>query len=124
MKRDMDLVRLILLEIEEKYVSTALCNLQIDGYSMDTVAYHCKILEEAGLISSYNPKYADNRIHSFFVGPLTWEGNDYLDDIREEGMWKMVKEYITKNGLPLMVDIIKAVATTFITDKLKMLNVK
>lgn len=32
MKRDMDLVRLILLEIEKKYVSTAIFDLNIEGY--------------------------------------------------------------------------------------------
>ena len=37
MKRDMDLVRKILLKIEEEYVSTAIYNLSIDGYDMATV---------------------------------------------------------------------------------------
>lgn len=36
MKRDMDLIRLILLEIEKEYVSTALINLKIDGYDQET----------------------------------------------------------------------------------------
>ena len=51
MKRDMDLVRLILLEIEDKYRSTAIYDLAIDGYDTEMVAYHCKIKYEAGLIS-------------------------------------------------------------------------
>jgi hypothetical protein len=38
MKRDMELVRLILLKIEEEYRSTALYNLKIDGYDMETTA--------------------------------------------------------------------------------------
>ena len=44
MKRDMDLVRKILLEIEKQYKSTAIINLKIESYDMETVAYHCKIL--------------------------------------------------------------------------------
>ena len=43
MKRDMDLVRLILLAIEDKYSSTAIYDLAVDGYDTETVAYHCKI---------------------------------------------------------------------------------
>lgn len=39
MKRDMDLVRLILLEIEDAYRSTAIYNLAIEGYDTETVAY-------------------------------------------------------------------------------------
>lgn len=71
MKRDMELVRLILLKIEEEYHSTVIYNLKITGYDSETVAYHCKILNEAGLISDYDAQYADNKLWSFVVGSLT-----------------------------------------------------
>ena len=96
MKRDMDLVRLILLEIEDKYRSTAIYDLAIDGYDTEMVAYHCKILYEAGLISDYKAQYADNEIYVFGVGSLTWDGNDFLEKIRDDSQWKKVKETITK----------------------------
>ena len=70
MKRDMDLVRLILLEIEKKYVSTAIFDLNIEGYDMATVAYHCKIMHEAGLLSDYKAQYADDTI-CFFCDRFT-----------------------------------------------------
>ena len=54
----MDLVRLILLKIEEEYVSTALYNIEIDGYDKETIAYHCKILHEAGFVSDYGSRSA------------------------------------------------------------------
>lgn len=115
MKRDMDLVRLILLKIEEEYRTTAIQNLSVDGYDMATIAYHCMIMNEAGLISSYKPLYADNDIYSFGVGPLTWEGNDYLDKVRDNSIWKKTKDILTKKGLPLIFDTIKVVSTAFIT---------
>lgn len=115
MKRDMDLVREILLEIEKLYVSTAIYNLKIDGYNTETIAYHCKILHEAGLISNYKAQYADNTIYSFGVGSLTWEGNDYLDKVRDNSIWRKTKDVITKKGLPLVFDTIKTISTAFIT---------
>ena len=115
MKRDMDLVRLILLEIEDKYRSTAIYDLAIDGYDTEMVAYHCKILYEAGLISDYKAQYADNEIYVFGVGSLTWDGNDFLEKIRDDSQWKKVKETITKKGLPLVVDTIKSVANALIS---------
>ena len=115
MKRDMDLVRLILLEIEDKYRSTAIYDLAIDGYDTEMVAYHCKILYEAGLISDYKARYADNEIYVFGVGSLTWDGNDFLEKIRDDSQWKKVKETITKKGLPLVVDTIKSVANALIS---------
>lgn len=115
MKRDMDLVRKILLEIEKQYVSTALYNLEIDGYDKETIAYHCKIIYEAGLISDYNAQYASDSIHDFGVGPLTWEGHDHLDKVRNNSIWEKTKEVITKKGLPLIFDTIKTVSTAIIT---------
>ena len=115
MKRDMDLVRLILLEIEDKYSSTAIYDLAIDVYDTEMVAYHCKILYEAGLISDYKAQYADNEIYVFGVGSLTWDGNDFLEKIRDDSQWKKVKETITKKGLPLVVDTIKSVANALIS---------
>ena len=97
MKRDMELVRLILLKIEEEYRSTAIYNLNISGYDMETVAYHCKILNEAGLISDYGAQYADNSLWSFGVGSLTWEGNDFLDKIRDNSQWKKIKDTLQQD---------------------------
>lgn len=96
MKRDMDLVRLVLLEIEEKYLSTAIYDLKIEGYDTETVAYHCKILHEAGLISDYQAQYAGNKIYAFGVGSLTWDGNDFLEKIRDNSQWKKIKDTITQ----------------------------
>ena len=115
MKRDMDLVRLILLKIEEEYKSTALINLSIDGYDMDTVAYHCKILHDAGFVSNYNARYAGDELYIFSVGALTWDGNDYLDKIRDNSTWKKIKDIIAQKGLPLVVETIKTVSNAFIT---------
>ena len=102
MKRDMELVRLILLKIEEEYRSTAIYNLNISGYDMETVAYHCKILNEAGLISDYGARYSDKSVWSFDVGSLTREGNDFLDKIRDNSQWKKVKDVIVQKGPPLL----------------------
>lgn len=115
MKRDMDLIRLILLKIEEDYVSTALYNIEIDGYDKETIAYHCKILHEAGFVSNYGSQYADNALYSFGVGSLTWEGNEFLDKIRDDSFWGKTKDAIKKKGLPLVLDTVKTVATAFIT---------
>lgn len=114
MKKDMILVRKILLEIEKSYVSTAIRDLRIDGYDMETIAYHCKILHEECLVSGNKPIYADDGLLAFFVGILTWEGNDYLDKIRDNTIWNKTKDIIKDKGLPLVFDTIKIISTTII----------
>ncbi len=82
---------------------------------METVAYHCKILHEAGLISGYNAQNASDTINLFKVSSLTWEGNDYLDKVRDNSIWGKTKDAITQKGLPFILDTIKTIATAFIT---------
>lgn len=115
MKRDMDLVRKILLKIEEEYVSTPIYNLTIEGYDMETVAYHCEILHEAGLVSDYEAQYGDDEIVIFGVGGLTWEGCDYLDKVRDDSIWQKTKSAIKEKSLPLIFDTIKTISSAFIT---------
>ena len=118
MKIDMDLCRLILFKIEDEYRSTALSNLQIDGYDIEIIAYHCDLLFEAGLIKSYKPTYASDKIYFFSVGALNWEGHDFLDKIRENTMWNRTKNRIKENALPMTLEVIKTIATSLINDQL------
>ena len=115
MKRDMELVRKILFKIEEEYIFTSILNLQIEGYSKEEVAYHCKLLYEAGMLDYYNATNTLNGLYAFYVKGLTWEGHDFLDKIRQDTIWNKTKETMTKKGLPMIIDVIKDVATGIIS---------
>ena len=104
MKRDMDLIRKIMLRIEEEYVSTAIFNLQVEGYSAEQVATHCKMLYEAGLLSDYKAQYASDELYMFGVGNLTWDGYDYLEKVRDDSVWKKIKDTAKEHGVPLLID--------------------
>lgn len=119
MKRDMELVRKILFEIEETIDNVAEYNLEIDGYSLEQVAYHCSLLYEGGLIYDYGAQYADDEIDLIAVSRLTWEGHDFLDKIREDRIWNKTKEAIASKGLPLVFDVVKAVSTGIISGLVK-----
>lgn len=119
MKRDMDLIRRILLTIEERYVSTALYDLKIDGCSREQIAMHCKMLYEAGLISDYKVQYAGNEIYLFGVGNLTWDGYDYLDKVRDDSVWEKVKDAAKEHGVPLLVDTVKQIASVIISSMME-----
>ena len=119
MKRDMELCRKALFAIEEQYVDTAIYGLNIEGYTIEQVAYHCKILYDAGLISDYEAEFADNQIWYFAVGSLTWDGHEFLDKIREDTIWNKTKDIITKKGLPMVLDVVKDVAQAVITSMTK-----
>ena len=116
MKRDMELVRKIMFKIEEDYSGTPIRTFQIDGYDMITVAEHCRLMNEYGLIDKYNAFGADYiPVLAFSVGNLTWEGYDFLDKVRQDTVWNKTKDVITKQGLPMIFDVIKEVSTAVIT---------
>lgn len=115
MQRDMELVRKILFKIEEIVDNVACYDLEVEGYSMEQIAYHCAILYEGGYIYDYKAEYAGNSIYAFGVGRLTWDGHDFLDKIREDTIWKKTKDIIKDKGLPLVFDIVKSVSTEVVS---------
>lgn len=115
MKRDMDLIRKIMLRIEEEYISTAIFNLQVEGYSAEQVATHCKMLYEAGLLSDYKAQYASDELYMFGVGNLTWDGYDYLEKVRDDSVWKKIKDTAKEHGVPLLIDTVKQISSAIIS---------
>ncbi len=119
MKRDMDLIRKILLVIEEQYVDTALYNIEVEDYNMKAIAYHCKILHDAGLISDYDDWYADDELQGFGVSSLTWDGHEFLDKIRDNTVWNKTKTVMKEKGLPFAIETIKKISSTIVQEMTK-----
>lgn len=116
MKRDMELIRKIMFKIEEDYSGTLIRALPIEGYDLVTVAEHCRLMMEYGLIDEYKPIGADGHpVLTFLVGNLTWEGYDFLDKVRQDTVWNKTKDVITKKGLPMIFDVVKQISSTIIT---------
>ena len=115
----MELVRQILFKIEDEIDNVAQFNLEIDGYTMEQVAYHCALLHEGGYIHSYKAQYGSGEIYTFGVGRLTWEGHEFLDKIREDTIWNKTKDTISNKGLPFVFDVVKSVSTGIISNLIK-----
>lgn len=80
MKRDMELIRKIMFKIESDYTGESLRSPEIEGYDKVTVAEHCRLMYEYGLLDEYKPIGADNApVIFFFVGNLTWAGYDFFE---------------------------------------------
>ena len=95
MKRDMDLVRNILLAVEEDYQIFGGSKLEVRfGFIPPIVLQHVKLLEEAGLIKIAG-RNLSNDVH---VSGLTWEGHDFLDAVRDPEVWSLTKDGIGKMG--------------------------
>ena len=96
MKRDLDLVRSILLEIENHDSALPNQDFRIEGYSPEEVTYNALLLHEAGYIKGIISKSQYG--NSIYPSQLTWKGHEFLDEARDKTVWKKAKEVANKSG--------------------------
>jgi Hypothetical protein (DUF2513) len=110
LKRDMELVRDLLLVIEQNDDRR---ELEIPkDWDREVVAYHLKILDQAGYVKN-NTKWADNK-PMWLIASLTWEGHEFLDAIKSDNVWEKTKDGVKKKGLELgniPLDVLKEFAS-------------
>lgn len=103
MKRDMDLVRRILLAAAQQPHGEDLDGLpDVDD---EDFALHVMWLEEAGLVKALisettGPTYA-------YVQRLTWSGCDFVDSIRDDTLWAKAKTKVMKPTMSFTFDVLK-----------------
>lgn len=98
MKRDMDLVRAILLAVEAHERGFAPSDLRIEGYTHEQIAYHAFIMDEAGLVAASDDINRGSRSPEATVRRLTWKGHEFLDAARPPDRWEKAKAALAKVG--------------------------
>lgn len=117
MKRDMDLVRKIMLAMEsDDYNGTSL---EIDGYSDEQIGFHAYLLSQAGLITSINMTTLAHSHPVHMPEVLTWDGYEFLGAVTDPGSWEKVKTMIKPAG-GMVFSVLKDVAIAEIKAKLGM----
>lgn len=110
MKRDMNLVRSILIASADSDNPLSAGAFVDNERDIDAVIYHIKIMYDAGLIEASFKKSWEKPIADATVISPTWEGNDFLDAVRNEKVWKKVSLKIAQMAGTATFDIIKSLA--------------
>lgn len=97
MKRDMDLIRKILLAIEADEHGFA-PKIEIDGYTEEEIGYHAILLGEAGLVKVSDVTSMGNKSPEAIITRLTWAGHEFLDASRNNRIWNQAKDAIAIVG--------------------------
>jgi hypothetical protein len=113
MTRNMDLVRAILLAVEQLDDPRQEVALTPSDFSPDHVAYHIKLLWEAGFVEATNLTSFGGAL-DWRVQALTWKGHEFLDATRNATVWKKVKAELKKHGTAMPVALIQDLATKFL----------
>ena len=110
MERDMDLVRSILLAVEEQCGGSERIQItSIEGHSSEAVLYHLRLLYEAGYLHCGK---AISRFQgtTYLIRGLSWEGHDFLDTVRSESVWRRVREKLAEQGGSTAIEPVKRLA--------------
>ena len=94
MKRDMELIWLLLLQQE-----TGEAPPELNQYDQQLVVHNVALIIDAGFI--------DGRLKTDLTGVpvgaaiirMTWAGHDFLDSTRDPTIWKQAKERVFKPGI-------------------------
>lgn len=111
MKRDMELIRKIVLAVEDHEHGYAPNPLKIEGYTSEQIEYHAYILVQGGLAEGSFTSDMRSSSPTAHIKNLTWEGHEFAASAREDSTWHKVKAQVKSQGKQLSsmpLDIIKA----------------
>ncbi|MCY3972441.1 MAG: DUF2513 domain-containing protein [Acidobacteria bacterium] len=107
MKRDLQLIKEILLYVEEHAEEGAapIGRIDLEGeYSQPQIAGHVQLLLiDAGFVDGKICRTHTSG-SSYLVSRLTWSGSEFLDDARDERVWKRVLREV---GYSASVSLVK-----------------
>ncbi len=117
MKRDFDLVREILLEIEAAGdpEEPLIHSLSVDNYDQALTNEHVKLMIEYGLIEGECKFSTNNRILFTAIRGLTPRGYDLLDNIRNDSIWRKIQDHVAASAGTASLDVIEKFASQIIT---------
>ena len=107
MKRDMDLVRQILLNAEAQGSGFTNTRLSVESYTDEQIDYHAYLMWQAGLVEASDTSASDSPSPSAILHNLTWKGHDFLDAAKSNTVWEKAKEKAKSVGGALAFDLLK-----------------
>lgn len=119
MKRDLELIRAILLKVEETPIGQPLSSpLKIDGYEDDDIiAEHVRLLHEKSYIDARITEEFNSydlaglpRVESYTITRLLNDGHDFIADAKNPAVWKKTLDFMARKGSDVSLAVVKGVA--------------
>ena len=112
MERDLDLIRLLLLDLEGKKVD-------LSAFDAAQINYHKQLLLDARLAEGNVYRRLGDPTGHVVLQRLTPNGHDYLDATRDDTVWAKVKREVVKRGGELSFTVIKTIAIQIATGQIR-----
>jgi hypothetical protein len=115
MKRDLDLIRHILLTVESSSeIPVPIDKIATSKYTIEEIAYNIVLLNDAGYVVLKNNPALSNPFEKFYIERMTMSGCDYLDNVRDPEIWAKTKQTISGVVKSAGLDLVKRIAAGLI----------
>ena len=103
MKRDLDLIRLLLMQAEGEQPAP-----DLSAYSEEQIVYHSALMIEAELVVGNIVEDQNGYPAGTTVIRLTWAGHEFLDAARDNTTWNKTTTKMKESGQSLSFEVVKA----------------
>ena len=108
MKRDLNLIREILLVVEAAAEPVDSRAVVVDGYTREEIDYNIYLLLEEDYLTGISAAIFGDRYHWMGM-QLTWAGHEFLDTARSDTVWAKATSTIGQQVGSTSIEIMKAV---------------
>lgn len=113
MKRDMELVRLILQTVEDHDHGFAPREIVLDGYDQEAIGYHSYLIIDAGLAEGTKVTNRASKTPCWRIRNLCSKGHDFLDASREPKRWNKAKEALGNATIGAYLGLLEKLAVHY-----------
>ena len=117
MKRDPDLIRKMVLAIEDAPSGWA-PQLAFDGYTSAQVGYHAYLLVDGGLAKGVDVSTGSSQGPEALITSLTSAGHDFAEAARDEKRWNKAMRIVVEQGGTITIDLLKQLLVTLMKSAL------
>jgi hypothetical protein len=119
-RRDLDLVRDVLLFFEKRESISVMSDadiekeLSFEGFTYQEVAYHLRLMAQANLLAVEAVKSStSDRIIKVYPFELSWDGHEFLQLSKDNTRWQKLKGQVGDGFKGISFDIAKALLISF-----------
>jgi hypothetical protein len=120
MKRDLNLIRQIILTVEVAPTGYLRNDLKIEGFTPEQIGYHSYLIVDAGLATGTDVTTQGNPSPKWIIKHLTSAGHDFADASRDDTAWQKAMGMVKDKGGSVSIDVVKQLLISFIKSQLNL----
>jgi hypothetical protein len=114
MRRNLELIRRLVLSVEDEPAERLVTGIEIDGYTSEEVGYHSYLLVDAGLAEGTDIGTMNETLPNWRLSHLTWAGHDFADAARDDSRWAKATAVVKEKAGTVTFDVLKQVLANLI----------